>query len=72
MPSGIHKLEWTYRKINLLGTSDDLAAWIDYIRIDGVKRMNTECQPCDRGVAAENGTVCIPCPINQYLDINNY
>jgi hypothetical protein len=43
VPAGIHKLEWTYRKINLLGTSDDLAAWIDYIKIDGVKRMNTEC-----------------------------
>lgn len=68
VPAGVHKLEWTYKKINLLGTSDDLAAWIDYIEINGVKRINTECQPCDKGVPNENGTMCVPCELDHYLE----
>jgi hypothetical protein len=40
---GDHKLEWTYKKYNLDGMSDDLSAEIQFINITGVKRMNKEC-----------------------------
>lgn len=43
VPEGDHKLEWTYKKYNLDGVSDDLSAEIEYIRITGVKQMNREC-----------------------------
>ena len=43
VPLGDHKLEWTFKKYNLDGVSDDLSAEIQFIKITGVKRMNKEC-----------------------------
>jgi hypothetical protein len=52
IPDGNHKLQWTYKKYNLAGVSDDLAAEIEFIKVTGVKTMNKECQACSRGIAA--------------------
>lgn len=49
VPPGSHKLEWVYKKMNRFGVSDDLSAEIEFIQIQGVKPINTECQKCLRG-----------------------
>jgi hypothetical protein len=51
LDKGTHKLEWVYKKFNVEGTSDDLSAEIESIKITGVKKMNRECQICPKGKA---------------------
>ena len=65
---GSHRLDWTYKKMNLAGVSDDLSAEIEYISIKGTKLMNDKCQKCERGIPNFDGDRCMLCLANEYYE----